>query len=295
MALVSPIRSGNGARPTFLGKLGRAFGESKPLRFILLRYLDRRLNFLDYRSKLNYGVLERPHFGHCLLHAALLARKLGHRRISAIEFGVAGGNGLVALEQHAIHVARETGVEIVTYGFDTGAGMPAPQDYRDLPYLWQAGYFPMDPEKLRARLKTSKLFLGPVEETLPVFCEREAPPPIGFVSFDLDYYSSTVAALRVFEINAACLLPRVACYFDDMVGDLDWAYNEFTGELLAIKEFNAAHDHVKLGPVRGLRFFGVRLPQSWHEQVFIAHFFKHPEYCRPIFDLQALPHTSLDG
>ena len=36
-----------------------------------------------------------PHwfFGHGMLHAAMLAKKLGHRRITSIEFGVAGGNG----------------------------------------------------------------------------------------------------------------------------------------------------------------------------------------------------------
>lgn len=49
-------------------------------------------------------------------------------------------------------------------------------------------------------------------------------------------------------------MPRVACYFDAMVGDIDWAYNEFTGELFTIKEFNAAHHDIKLAPVQGLCF-----------------------------------------
>ena len=106
--------------------------------------------------------------------------------------------------------------------------MPAPVDYRDLPYLFQSGYYAMDIPKLRSRLKTARLLLGDVAETLQDFTEREKPPPIGFIAFDLDYYSSTVTALKIFEANHRYLLPRVACYFDDMVGDIDWAYNDFT-------------------------------------------------------------------
>jgi hypothetical protein len=263
--------------------------EPVPLRFLVLQWLDRHFDLLKYRAKLDFDTIDRPHYGHCLLQAALLARKLGHRRISAIEFGVAGGNGLVALERHAQCVRNETGVEIMTYGFDTGSGMPPPLDYRDLPYLWQAGYFEMDLEKLRRRLRFSKLVLGRVEETVQNFCTREDPPPIGFISFDLDYYSSTMKAFQIFSSPHKNLLPRIACYFDDMVGDIDWAYNDFTGELLAIKEFNAANDHMKLAPVQGLRFFGSKLPRVWHEQVFVAHLFRHPDYGRPTSEVTQLP------
>jgi hypothetical protein len=267
----------------------RLLNDPSPIRFLALRYLDRRFNFLPYNAKLNHGAIERPHYGHCLLQAALLARKLGHSRISAIEFGVAGGNGLVALEMHAQHITRETGIDVAIYGFDSGDGMPPPRDYRDLPYLWQGGYFTMDRDKLSRRLKSAKLFLGPVEETVEEFGRTEDPPPIGFISFDLDYYSSTVAAFKVFEQDHHRLLPRVVCYFDDMVGDIDWAYNEFTGELLAIKEFNEAHRDIKIAPVQGLRFFGSRLPQAWHEQIFVAHLFGHSDYCQPISGLTQLP------
>ncbi|MCA1454150.1 hypothetical protein I6F35_13120 [Bradyrhizobium sp. BRP22] len=261
-----------------------------PTRYLLLRALDRRYGIVkSYQRKLDYGLVERAHYGHCMLHAAILARKLQHSRISCIEFGVAGGAGLIAMEQHAEAVRAETGVEIVVFGFDTGKGMPAPVDYRDLPYLWQSGYFAMDIPKLSGRLKIARLLLGDVAETLQDFTEREKPPPIGFIAFDLDYYSSTVTALKIFEANHRYLLPRVACYFDDMVGDIDWAYNEFTGELLAIKEFNAQHHDIKIAPVSGLRFSGRRIPQAWHEQIFVAHLFAHPDYRTPISELTQLP------
>ena len=76
------------------------------------------------------------------------------------------------MERHAEAVRAETGVEVAVYGFDTGTGMPPPQDYRDMPYMWQSGYFAMDVPKLRARLTSGKLILGEVEEALRGFIER---------------------------------------------------------------------------------------------------------------------------
>jgi len=261
-----------------------------PARYLLIRALDRRFGIVKtYQRKLDYGTIERAHYGHCMLQSAMLARKLGHSRMSCIEFGVAGGAGLLAMERHAEAVHAETGVEIVVFGFDTGKGMPAPQDYRDLPYLFQSGYFTMDIPKLQARLKSARLILGDVAQTLQHFAEQENPPPIGFIAFDLDYYSSTVTALKIFQTKHRYLLPRVACYFDDMVGDIDWAYNEFTGELLAVKEFNAKHESIKIAPVSGLRFWGRRIPQTWHEQIFVAHLFTHPHYGNPIAELTQIP------
>ena len=260
-----------------------------PLRFLILASFSRHFGAFRYTTKLKLHAIERPEYGHCLLQAARLAQKLGHTRISAIEFGVGGGNGLVALERHAEHILAETGVGVEIYGFDTGVGTPAPRDHRDLPYLFQAGSFAMDERRLKARLRAAKLLLGPVEETVGAFCEREKPPPIGFVSFDLDYYSSTMAALKILDAAHTYLLPRVSCYFGDMVGDVDRAFSEFTGELLAINDFNAAHDRVKLAQVRGLRFSHLWLPRLWHEQIFVAHLFQHSDYGRPISPPQQAP------
>jgi hypothetical protein len=38
----------------------------------------------------------------------------------------------------------------------------------------------------------------------------------------------------------------VFMYFDDVVGDETWLCNEFTGELLAIDEFNQKHGLKKI-------------------------------------------------
>ncbi|MEP9380453.1 hypothetical protein ABLE91_27410 [Aquabacter sp. CN5-332] len=268
------------------------FSPHMPARYQLLRAIDRRFNVLSYQRKLDYLTVERPFYGVGLLQAALLAKKLGKKTISAIEFGVAGGNGLVALEQHAEAVKAETGVAVTVYGFDTGTGMPPPQDYRDMPYVFQQGYFEMDVPALRARLTSAQLVLGDVAQTLRDFADRDDVAPVGFISFDLDYYSSTVAALKIFDMDHHRLLPRVICYFDDTVGPVDEAYNEFTGELLAIKEFNAASEAMKIAPVNGLRFYGDHIPQWWHEQILVAHLFGHPEYCTPINTHTQLPLAS---
>lgn len=270
-------------------KILHALADPMPARFLALRYLDKRLNVLDYRWKLNLGSLDYPHYGYCLLSAASLAKKLGHPCISAIEFGVGGGNGLVALERHADYVTRETGVAVSVFGFDSAAGMPPPQDYRDIPYMWQGGYYAMDREKLAARLNAAELVIGPIADTVPAFCASRQPPPIGFVAFDLDYHSSTLDALRLFDVADRHLLPRVACYFDDIVGDIASAHNEFTGGRAAIEQFNGAHEDRKIAAVRGLRFFGPRIPRLWHEQIFVAHLFRHPDYARPINDMTQWP------
>ncbi len=269
-------------------RLRRWYLEPDPARLILLRLLDKKFRFLDFETSINIGSIDRPAYAFGLLNAARLARRLGYPRFSAIEFGVAGGNGLLALERLAAQVTKLTGVGVDIYGFDAGAGMPAPVDYRDLPYLWQAGYFKMDVAALQARLGAAKLVLGPVKETLSSFAET-SPAPVGFIAFDLDYYSSTIDAMKVLDFDEAFLMPRIVCYFDDLVGVVEHAFNEFTGELLAIADFNAAHPHQKISPVRGMRFFDGAIPRGWHEQIYIAHHFRHSQYATPIAELKQLP------
>src|SRR5215475_11622913 len=109
-------------------------------------------NFGDYQSKLKHGVIPRANYGYCLYNGARLAKRLGHSRMSAIEFGVAGGNGLLSMENHAEQISKLLGIEIETYGFDTSEGLPKPIDYRDLPYHWKEGFFKMDVAALQSKL-----------------------------------------------------------------------------------------------------------------------------------------------
>ncbi len=247
----------------------------------ILRSSLRRWPSATFEQRLAWDALDRPHYAYGVWWAARTARALDLDAITVVEMGVAGGNGLVTLEAHAMEVSRLTGVTIDVVGFDAGGGMPVPAGVRDLPYVWQPGMFAMDVAALERRLRIAKVVIGDVADTVRSFVATGAHAPIGFVSFDLDYCSSTVAAFGLFDGPSPQRLPRVICYLDDVVGD-DWElHSPFAGELLAVEEFNLAHDDLKIAPINGLRHKR-RLPAPWNDQMYAAHDFSHPLYARPV-------------
>jgi hypothetical protein len=104
--------------------------------------------------------LDRPQYAFGVKQAVYLASKLRHSKVSVIEFGVATGGGLLALETYATEFGRRAGIEVEVYGFDTGEGMPTASDYRDLGYVWKRGAYRMDIERLKAQLKICKVIAG---------------------------------------------------------------------------------------------------------------------------------------
>jgi hypothetical protein len=242
------------------------------------RSLWRRFPVGPLDLRVRYGISSRPHYAYGVYSAAELAAKLGIPAISVVEFGVAGGRGLLALESIATEVSRALGVKIAVYGFDSGEGMPAPVDYRDLPYVWAQGFYKMDQDALKASLKHATLILGDVANTVPAFLKTPGLPPLGFVSFDLDYYSSTKMALQLFDGGPESRLPRAYCYFDDIVWPEIACHNEYLGELCAIREFNAEHAHLKVSPIHMFSHMRPH-PAPWNEQIYVLHDFQHPLYC----------------
>jgi hypothetical protein len=228
-----------------------------------------------------HDIWDRPAYAYGIFSAAKLAVALGLGRISVIEFGVAGGNGLMSMERIAAAVAEHFGIGIDIYGFDTGTGMPPPRDYRDLPHVWGQGFYRMEPDKLRARLKSASLVLGEVAETTPRLLEARNLAPIGFISFDLDYYSSTKEAFGIFAGRDETRLPRVFCYFDDVTMPERACHNDFTGELCAIREFNEEHERKKIAKLPNLRWLRKR-PTLWNEHIFVFHDFSHELYTKMI-------------
>ena len=55
----------------------------------------------------------------------------------------------------------------------------------------------MDRQILEGKLKRAKLVLGDVSDTCSMFFKDYNPAPIGAIFYDLDYYSSTKAALTL--------------------------------------------------------------------------------------------------
>jgi hypothetical protein len=248
-----------------------------PLRTLALRKFLTRWPIGSYSARLRASAVSRPAYGWCMYYAAEEARRLGHKAMTVIELGVAGGDGLLSLCQHRRDIQKQFGLEIVVVGFDTGTGLPVSDDTRDLLYCWPAGSFEMDRNALEKRLDgQAQLVLGDLASTAAQW-SAEPEAPLGAVMFDLDFYSSTIAAFSL--LTKQNVLPRIWCYFDDIAGGPDNAYTDYIGVREAIREFNldperrAVNDH--LSPAytfRGLR------PEDWHDQIYLYHRLGHPDY-----------------
>ncbi len=236
------------------------------------RLLESRMSLTSLDTRVAFGLGPKPMYQFGIYSAAVLAKGLGLSGISVIEFGVAGGRGLLAMEKSAEDVEKRFGIPVDVYGFDTGKGLPPATDYRDLPYKWAQGHFEMDFDRLKTRLKRARLVLGDVGNTLAEFWPL-LKHPIGYVSYDMDYYSSTMRAFRMWDAPPDTRLPRVMCYFDDVCG-----YNEYIGELGAIRDFNLSHPEMKLCRMHLLRHTQPN-PAAWQDQTYMLHDFRHPLYC----------------
>ena len=232
--------------------------------------------FGSTRSKINFDLIRRRHYAYGVLEAADRARALGLSSVTVAEFGVAGGDGLLNLCEIAQKISREDGVDVQVVGFDTGKGMPPPRDFRDHPDLYQAGDFPMDPERLIELLPPhGRLILGDLQETIPEFARSlRAESPLGFAAIDVDYYSSAIEALALFaDPEPRKYLPLTVLYLDDITQP---THCRWTGELLAVDEFNQAHSMRKIDEDRFLRSRRIFRYGPWLDQIFLLHVLDHP-------------------
>lgn len=231
--------------------------------------------FGSFRQRVNFDLVVRQHNAYSILSAADRALYYGVQSITVVEFGVAAGAGLMNMCELAERVSAATGVEIKVVGFDSGTGMPPPQGFRDHPELYQEGDFPMDFESLRAKLPSNgELILGPLRDTVEQFRERrlDTMAPLAYVVIDVDYYSSTVDALKIFDGPAEAYLPLTLVYLDDVALD---HHNPFAGEELAVCEFNDGHAHRKA--VRHEFFETSRIFRRapWLKHIYFMHIMDH--------------------
>ncbi len=233
------------------------------------------------RARIDFDIVQRPHYAYGLLAAADQAAEQGLKAFTAVEFGVAAGEGLLNLCSIAKRVEQATGIAVKIAGFDSGCGMPPPIDYRDHPEEFQFGDFPMDHDRLRAQLPSNcQLVLGAVNQTVPNFLAHrlDAEAPLGFAAFDLDYYTSTREALALLadpDPSKYVFLPLL--YFDDIVLP---NYNGWAGELLAVHEFNHCHELRKIEAYRFLRSRRIMKNARWIDQIYLLHLFDHPRLKR---------------
>ncbi len=178
---------------------------------------------------------------------------------------------------HKKAIEKALGIEILVVGFDSGSGLPASGDPRDILYCWPEGSFVMNRAALEKRIGgQAQLVLGDVSKTVANW-QPDPRAPLGAVRFDLDYYSSTMSALPV--LTKENVLPRVWCYFDDICAGPEEAVIDIVGERAAISEFNLSPDRKKLNDKISLAhcFKGIQ-PQSWHRHIYIYHRIDHPNY-----------------
>jgi len=247
-----------------------------PIRFfikvMLFNAVARRYAF---SSAALFDAVRYPSYALGLETACRYAGLAGVSGFTAIEFGVAGGNGLRELTEYARRITRQSGLDIQVAGFDSGMGLPPTSGYRDAPWAWKHGDFPCDVALLRKTVpQTTELVLGRIEETFPQWLSAQSRLPIGFVSVDVDYFSSSDAILRTLgNVDARALLPFVSFYFDDI---LAYLVPRCTGEYAAITEFNRTHEHRQFDRDDWLaetRPFGEKL---WLQRMYSLCCFDHP-------------------
>lgn len=249
---------------------------NEPARLYIIRHFLKKYPFFSFKFRLAIDGHMYPPYAYGMYCAALQAKALGLTAMSTIEFGVAAGHGLLEMELYAEQIFDEIGVNVHVIGFDSGVGLPRSDDYRDQLYFWGEGDFKQDQNALDKKLTKSKVIYGEVEETVISFLEKKVYPPIGFISFDLDFFSSTKSALKIFNGYDEFFLPRVECYFDDVGSSELLCASKETGVLKAISDFNELTDNKilqKMG-LQGSR----RNPAAWNNHMYVQHRFSHVNY-----------------
>jgi hypothetical protein len=231
--------------------------------------------FGSIKNKIDFDLVIRQHHAYGLQFACKQAISQNLKSFTAIEFGVASGAGLMNMAVIAKKLEKAYGITINILGFDTGSGMPSPVDYRDHPDLYLKGDFPMMFDLLQERLPdNARLVIGNVRETTKAQLELiNSESPIGFISFDLDYYSSTKDALLILDDpNPQKYLPVIAIYADDISLI---PHNEYAGALLAIDEFNKESVLRKICIPHFIEKERVFKNPKWLKQIRYGHIMDH--------------------
>jgi len=243
----------------------------------------------EVSAQIRTGALpfDRKHYALGLAHGVLMAQQCGYDKLTAIEFGVGEGGGFRSLIHGAEYFRNQFGIDIEVYGFDNATGLPPPQGYRDHPELWHAGQFRLpDVDAMRATLPPwAHLVIGDIADTVTAFMEEyeKNDYKIGFISVDVDYYTSTGSTLKVLDMSPKNYVPAVPMYFDDIKWHI--TFSKYAGQELAIEEFNEQHELRKLESKENFQI----------ENLYVCHIFDHPmrtgeeQPLKPIIAYSKLP------
>lgn len=177
-----------------------------------------------------------------LLHSVYQAKVCDINHITVVELGVANGNGLESIIKTAQFLEKQFDIKFNVVGFDLETGLPHPKDFRDHPEIWQSGQFQAR-EISEFCKNNSNIVFGDLADTLPSWCNT-FQGTLGWVSVDVDFYSSTKSAWPLFKMDPERYLPATPMHVDDI--NVDLLYNPWCGEGLALKEFNDCHNYRKI-------------------------------------------------
>ena len=199
---------------------------------------QKKPDFKKFSDLVKKGIVPRPHYALGLLLAAKQAHDLGLKEIKVLELGCYNFDGIIDLENYANDIKKFLNINIEIFGFTLKSGLPKYKiNNFDRLSRWDVGDYKFDNKTNYNNLKSSKIFFGEIKNTIPQFVKKYKKTflnsPIGFVMFDLDYYTSTKIGLNLLKLNISNYLPRTYAYFDDH------SFSSFDeGERKAIIEFN---------------------------------------------------------
>lgn len=212
------------------------------------------------------GLVPRPHYALGLLFAADQAKYFGYKKFSVIEFGCWNNDGLLDLDHWCKEISDIMNIDYEIYGFDSGSGLPISKNKYDVKYKWSNSDYSFKRGYDITKNNKINLIIGDVNKTiknLKNYLKKNSP--IGFVSFDMDYYTSTYNSFKLFKIRSDFFIPRPILYFDDFV-----LTSEFEGEYLAINNFNK-RNKCKISNIGELP---EQLSMKWNKWIFLAKRYK---------------------
>jgi hypothetical protein len=195
--------------------------------------------------------------------------------VTVCEFGVATGEGLMNMIGLAKQISVETQVEFRIVGFDSGEGLPKFNGYKDHPETWVVGDYPMPNrnELVKKIGRSAELMFGDIGDTVHRFISTlDDRAPLGFISVDVDLYTSAKSVLRCLTGQPELYNPAVGIYCDEVSF---YVSNKWCGELAAIREFNIENDVRKIDIDRTLPGSRPFRDSCWYRSMFVCHVLDH--------------------
>lgn len=203
-----------------------------------------------YKVSKKFNESKRPDICVAICLATAQSICWGKKGVSLIELGVYRGSGLHFIIEVAEHLTDSIGIEYHIYGFDSFEGLPELGGSEDHNEIWEEGQYKSSStydEMVEKFEDKATLIKGDVKDTVKEFLldRLDINYPIGFISLDLDLYSSSKSGLKILEdVNPNKYIPTVTMIVDDQ--DFLITYNDWCGEGLAIKEFNDENEFRKI-------------------------------------------------